>query len=312
MHLTRLVAAREDSFRAQVFRPDDQCVMSQPKHEYDTGAASHASVQGEGVQDRVNAHFDSSASYWDGVYRGGDLQGIIYQQRQTAVLDYVDAAGVALDRPVLEIGCGAGHLTMELADRGLRIDAVDASQAMVDATAARAVEHGVLDRVSVRAADVHELPFETGHFELVVAVGVIPWLHSPADAVAEMARVLRPGGTLVLTADNGARLVSFTDPRGLLALTPLKRVLVALRRRRGRVSSRLHFPSRIDRMLLESSLQPAARRTVGFGPLSFLGRPLLSESRSVRVNGRLQALSDRGAPGLKLTGWHYLVRARKP
>jgi hypothetical protein len=64
-------------------------------------------------------------------------------------------------------------------------------------------------------------------------------------------------------------------------------------------------------MLLKSSLQPVARRTIGFGPLSFLGRPVLSEPRSIRVNGRLQALADRGVPGLKLTGWHYLVRARK-
>ncbi|HWX96761.1 MAG TPA: class I SAM-dependent methyltransferase [Solirubrobacteraceae bacterium] len=285
--------------------------MSQRKREYDTGDRSRAGVQGEGLQDEVNAHFDSSASYWDGVYRGQDLQGIIYQQRQSAVLEYVDEADVARQAAVLEIGCGAGHLTMQLADRGLSIDAVDASPAMVDATAARARAHGVLDRVTVKVADVHDLPFATGHFDLVIAVGVIPWLHSPADAVAEMARVLRPQGTLVLTADNGARLVSFTDPRGLLALTPLKRMLVSLRRRRGRASSRLHFPSRIDQMLLRSSLQPVARRTVGFGPLSFLGRPVLSEPRSIRVNGRLQALADRGVPGLKLTGWHYLVRARK-
>ena len=240
-----------------------------------------------------------------------ELQGIIYQQRQSAVLDYVQEADVGSDAAVLEIGCGAGHLTMELADRGLRVDAVDASPAMVETTSARAGEHGALDRVTVKVADVHELPFETGHFDLVIAVGVIPWLHSPTDAVAEMARVLRPQGNLVLTADNGARLVSFTDPRGLLALTPLKRMIVSLRRRRGRVSSRLHFPSRIDRMLSQSRLQPVARRTVGFGPLSFLGRPILSEQRSVRVNGRLQALADRGVPGLRLTGWHYLVRARK-
>jgi SAM-dependent methyltransferase len=246
------------------------------------------------------------------VYRGDDLQGIIYQQRQAAVLEYVDDAHLAGDAHVLEIGCGAGHLTMELADRGLRVDAVDASPAMVDRTAAQAREHGVFERVTVNVADVHELPFETGHFDLVVAVGVIPWLHSPVDAVAEMARVLRPGGELVLTADNGARLVSFTDPRGLLALTPLKRALVALRKRRGRISSQLHFPSRIEGMLLESGLQPLERRTIGFGPLSFMGRPLLSERRAVSVNGRLQRLADRGVPGLRLAGWHYLARAEKP
>ena len=286
--------------------------MTEQSPESDSRGRSRAGVEGGGLQDEVNAHFDSSASYWDGVYSGEDLQGIIYLQRQAAVLDYVEEAHLGRDAHVLEIGCGAGHLTMELADRGLRVDAVDASPAMVEATAARASEHGVLERVTVNVADVHRLPFQTGQFDLVVAVGVIPWLHSPAEAVAEMARVLSAGGELVLTADNGARLVSFTDPRGLLALTPLKRVLVALRRRRGRVSSTLHFPSRIERMVRDSGLRPLSRRTIGFGPLSFLGRPLLSEPCGIRVNHRLQALADRGVPGLRLAGWHFLVRARKP
>src|ERR1700736_5962525 len=111
-----------------------QYLMSQRNSENEIGSegASNGEDRGSGVQGHVNAHFDSTASYWDGVYRGGDLQGLIYQQRQAAVLDYVDASGLAPDRPVLEIGCGAGHLTMQLADRGFRINAVDASQAMVD------------------------------------------------------------------------------------------------------------------------------------------------------------------------------------
>jgi ubiquinone/menaquinone biosynthesis C-methylase UbiE len=282
--------------------------MSETKHEYD---GTRASTPGGGLQAEVNAHFDSTASYWDGVYSGDSLQGIIYQDRQMAVLEYVDAAHVPVGGAVLEIGCGAGHLTMQLADRGLRVDAIDASAAMVDTTSARADAHGVRDRVSVKVADVHQLPYDSGHFDLVVAVGVIPWLHSPAAAVAEMARVLRPGGQLVLTADNAARLVSFTDPRGLLALTPLRRVRVALKRRQGLVSSRLDFPSRVERMLNSSGLRPLERRTVGFGPVSFLGRPVLNEPRSIRLHGRLQALANRGVPGLKGTGWHYLVRARK-
>ena len=132
---------------------------------------------------------------------------------------------------------------------------------MVDATAGRADERGLGERVTVEVADVHALPFASGHFDLVVAVGVIPWLHSPGGAVREMARVLRPGGTLVLTADNRARLVSFTDPRAMLGLSPLKHAQVALRRRRGLATSRLDFPRSIDRLLCRADCihEPAAR-----------------------------------------------------
>ena len=142
--------------------------------------------------------------------------------------------------------------------------------------------------------------------------GVIPWLHSPGTAVDEMARVLRPGGNLVLTADNRVRLVCLTDPRSMPGLAPLRLARLAGRRQPRPDVSRLDFPNSVDGLLLRSGLRRVARRTVGFGPLTFLGRHLLDDARGIRVNRRLQALADRGVPGVKWTGWHYIVHAVKP
>jgi SAM-dependent methyltransferase len=227
------------------------------------------------------------------------------------VLGYVDAAGVSPGSSVLEIGCGAGHLTVCLAQRGLTVRAVDSSPGMVDLASRQAADAGFAASVSVSQADVHALPFKADEFDLVVAVGVIPWLHSPGAAVAEMARVLRPGGQLVLTADNAARVISFTDPRGLVALTPLRDVYHRLRNRPDEAVSRLHFPRRVSGFVSDAGLTPLAHRTVGFGPLSVMGRPFLSDTRAVRVNRRLQRLADAGVPGARGTGWHYLLRAAK-
>ncbi len=279
-----------------------------------SGRARHqsgAESEHRGAQGDVNSYFDSEAAYWDAVYRDENLQGLIYRQRQSAVLDSVDASGLRPGAAVLEIGCGAGHLTVELAGRGLRVDAVDASAAMVHATAERVRAAGLAQDVSVGVADVHALPYEPGHYDLVVAVGVIPWLHSPGAAVREMARVLRPGGWLVLTADNRLRLTSFTDPRAILALTPLRRIYHALRKRDGAAVSRLDSPRTVDRYLLGGGLRPVGRRTVGFGPISLLGRPIFSDARGVRIDRRLQALADGGRPGLRWAGWHYVVHAEK-
>jgi ubiquinone/menaquinone biosynthesis C-methylase UbiE len=267
--------------------------------------------QRAGIQENVNTHFDAAAGYWDEIYRDGDLQSVIYQRRQAAVLDFVAQATTTPDARVLEIGCGAGHLTAQLAARYGRVDAVDSSAAMVELAARQAQQAGLGERVSVAQADVHALPFASGEFDLVVAVGVIPWLHSPADAVAEMARVLRAGGQLVLTADNGARLSSFTDPRGLLALTPLRRAYHAMRNNPGQAVSHLHFPRAVNRFVERAGLRVVAHRTIGFGPLSLVGRPLLTDAAAVRLSDRLQALADAGVPGLRGTGWHYLLRAVK-
>ena len=287
--------------------------MSHRNRENDARRPTHAgSPNGGAVQHDVNAYFDSSAAYWDGVYRGDNLQAVIYRQRQAAVLDEVQASHLPAESRVLEVGCGAGHLAMELAERGLQVVAVDASSVMVETTARQAQERGLGERVTVAVADTHALPFESGDFDLVVAVGVIPWLHAPGTAVAEMARVLRPGGNLVLTADNRARLVCLTDPRSMPGLAPLRLAQLAGRRRRRPGVSRLDFPRDVDRLLEDNGLRPSRRRTVGFGPLTFLGRLLFDDARSIRLNRRLQAIADRGVPGLKWTGWHYVVHATKP
>jgi hypothetical protein len=76
--------------------------------------------------------------------------------------------------------------------------------------------------------------------------------------------------------------------------------------------SRLDFPRRIERLVREGGLLTTERRTVGFGPMSFLGRPMLDDRRGMRIDERLQRLADRGVPALKWTGWHYVLRARKP
>jgi ubiquinone/menaquinone biosynthesis C-methylase UbiE len=266
---------------------------------------------GPRIQENVNTLFDATVSYWDEVYREQDLQGVIYQQRQAAVLEYVDGCNPQSGAQVLEIGCGAGHLTVRLAQRHLQVNAVDASQGMVELTARQAREAGYAEQVTVSQADAHALPFDTERFDLVVAVGVIPWLHSPADAISEMARVLRPGGQLVLTADNGARLSSFIDPRGLLAITPLRSLYHVLHKRPEQAIRYLHFPRRIDRFVRRAGMQVLARRTVGFGPLTLLGRAVLPDRLAVRLNRRLQALADAGVPVLRLAGWHLVLRAAK-
>jgi ubiquinone/menaquinone biosynthesis C-methylase UbiE len=264
-----------------------------------------------GIQHNVNTHFDANVAYWDEVYGGDELQGVIYQQRQAAVLRCIDEAQLVPGARVLEIGCGAGHLTRELGRRELIVHAVDASPAMAEIAGNSIRAHSLEESVTVAVADVHGLPFSPGTFDLVVAVGVLPWLHSPADAVGEMARVLKPQGQVVLTADNAARLSSFTDPRAMVALTPLRHLYHALRRKPGDAVSYLHSPRRIDGLLRGAGLEPAARATCGFGPFSFFGAPIMGDRAGIRVNERVQRLADRGFPGLKWTGWHYVVRAAR-
>jgi protein-L-isoaspartate O-methyltransferase len=100
---------------------------------------------------------------------------------------------------VLEIGPGTGYYTLDLAgwvDRG-EVAIFDIQQEMLDHTMQRAGETGV-DNVIPTRGDARELPYEDASFDAVVLITVLGEIPDREAAIAEVARVLRPGGRLVV------------------------------------------------------------------------------------------------------------------
>jgi hypothetical protein len=64
-------------------------------------------------------------------------------------------------------------------------------------------------------------------------------------------------------------------------------------------------------LLARAGLAKVADQTVGFGPFTFLGRPLLPARVGIQVHESLQRLADKGVPALRSRGSNYLVLARK-
>lgn len=98
---------------------------------------------------------------------------------------------------VLDIASGDGVLAELLAPHSRRYVCIDTSARVVAAAAERLRR---LRNVEVREADMHALPFADGSFDLVVLMHALTYSSHPAQAVAEAARVLRPGGRLLLTS----------------------------------------------------------------------------------------------------------------
>ena len=274
-------------------------------------------LSGAATQTRVEDLFQASASYWRDVYGDGSFLSTVYQARHAAALAWFEDMRLPAGAPVLEIGCGAGFLTAELAARGYRVDAIDASEAMVASARARLAAVGLGAAATVRAEDVHALSAPDASYTTVVALGVVPWLHSPGQALREVARVLRPGGSAIVTADNRARLNFVLDPRFNPALIyPTKRLLKRLLQRLGRrplgVLPDVHYPAELDRLVAGAGLETRKTRSVGFGGFTLLGVRMCSDAVSVALHRRLQRLADRGMPGLRRSGMNYMVLATKP
>ena len=97
---------------------------------------------------------------------------------------------------MLDVGCGTGALLAALAGSasGVRLAGIDPSPEML------AVARGKLaPAVALRVAWAEEIPYGDATFDVVVSCSVFHYLREPLAALREMARVVRPGGRLVIT-----------------------------------------------------------------------------------------------------------------
>jgi ubiquinone/menaquinone biosynthesis C-methylase UbiE len=235
-------------------------------------------------------------------------------------LSWVDSLALASGARILEVGCGAGLLSVDLARRGLCVVAIDPVEAMVAQACQHAAQAGVGDEaLSVTRGDATALAFPDASFDLVVALGVLPWLEDPQGAVREMARVTRMGGYVLVTVDNRARLHSFFDPWLNPGTAWLKRVVrsvlagAGLYRPSGRsLGARLHSQRFTDTALDGAGLAKIRGATVGFGPFTVFRRSVLPPAYAVALHHRLQHLANRHVPVLRATGSQYMVLACKP
>jgi ubiquinone/menaquinone biosynthesis C-methylase UbiE len=119
-------------------------------------------------------------------------------------------AGIRAGSHVVEVGCGTGKLTVALAERGLRVEAVDPGANLVRVAQERLRTPGV--RFHVACFEDVDLP--SGAFEAVFSATAFHWV-DPEVAWVKAARLLRPGGTLALLTHVGGSILELDA--GLLA-----------------------------------------------------------------------------------------------
>jgi ArsR family transcriptional regulator len=181
-------------------------------------------------RDEAQRFFAGAAGAWD------ELRAKVYGRA------FGKEALLALLPPrwtVADLGCGTGALAAELAPHVRRVVAVDQSAAMLRAARRRL---GDLENVELHEADLAALPLDSGRCDAALLVLVLAYLDDPVPALREAARILRPGGRLVVL--DAAR---HADP--------------ALRRRMGQARPGFE-PDELAALLREAGLVGVAARSL--------------------------------------------------
>jgi ubiquinone/menaquinone biosynthesis C-methylase UbiE len=139
------------------------------KTDYDAFAVAYAR---DNESNLINAHYERPAM----LALAGDVQG----------------------RRVLDVGCGAGPLAAALRENGAIVSGFDSSPVMIELARERLGAD-----TDLRVADLGEpLPYEDGAFDDVVASLVLHYLQDWTESLAELRRVLRPGGRLICSINH--------------------------------------------------------------------------------------------------------------
>ncbi|MGE0541547.1 MAG: class I SAM-dependent methyltransferase [Dehalococcoidia bacterium] len=109
----------------------------------------------------------------------------------------VSAAGLTGRERVLDLGCGAGHTALAVAPHAAAVMAVDLTPEMLTVASGLAEARGITN-ITFRSADVAALPFEDAAFDLITSRVSAHHYADPEAALGEAARVLRPGGSILL------------------------------------------------------------------------------------------------------------------
>lgn len=123
--------------------------------------------------------------FFETIYNGKCFKGIAEEIKNH----------VGKDDVVLECACGTGLLTLPMAQICKEIVATDYSDGMLKQTQKKIAGY---PNVTVQKASILDIPFEDNKFDVVVAANVIHLLDEPEKALAEMKRVCKPGGKLII------------------------------------------------------------------------------------------------------------------
>jgi SAM-dependent methyltransferase len=214
--------------------PALRCAACSACYQAPEGIADLRLRRGDPRTERVRALYLSAP--FPGYPPHGSLHALRARAGRSAFVQLLDRS-IDGDATVLEVGCGTGQLCLFLASAERRVLGADLSRASLLLAAQAAQRYGV-SGVQFVETDLQQPGLRRGAFEVVIANGVLHHTPDPRASFAALARLLRPGGTIVVGLYHA------------LARLPLR-----LRRALYRLTGRVPF----DPVLQDRAAEPARR-----------------------------------------------------
>jgi ubiquinone/menaquinone biosynthesis C-methylase UbiE len=252
---------------------------------------------------QVREHFDrlSTSGDWSRLYELADGFTYHFHVRRSRVLELLPER---LGR-VLDVGCGPGVMVEAVLERGGTFVGVDLAPEMIREARER---FSARPEVSFQLGNVESLDEPAASFNQVLCMAVIEYLESPDRALAEIARVLRPGGIAVVTVPKRVHIDSLT----IATTAPVRAVARMLGAGSADRLPRLRLqPDELDDAARRAGLIPDSGAQYHFTPLPY-PLPRLAPRLCMRLNAPFERLHATHAALASFFAHGYIGRYRKP
>ena len=139
---------------------------------------------------------EKEKKYWDKLGPGYDRFMKKYWKIYWSLLLDKISRDIEAGDIVLEVACGTGLVALKIADQASRVIGIDISAPMID-EARKKMKEKSLDNVEFFVEDAYSLPFENDVFDTVICNNALQNMKYPQKALAEIKRVLKPGGRFI-------------------------------------------------------------------------------------------------------------------
>jgi ubiquinone/menaquinone biosynthesis C-methylase UbiE len=128
-------------------------------------------------------------------WESGDY-GVFATYLEKGALEFFDRVDIPRGTRLLDVGCGAGQLTLPAARKGIRVTGLDLAANLVQQARTKAAAEGL--KVQVDEGDAEDLPYPDASFDVVMSLIGSMFAPRPELVAAEMYRVCRPGGNIIM------------------------------------------------------------------------------------------------------------------
>ena len=133
------------------------------------------------------------------------------KRRKEIVFDFVSKISIKPDHTALDLGCGAGQYLLGLADIGFKCTGADISEDMLQITSSK-LEKASLQNTKLLCADCYDVPLPSNSFDLIICIGVLEYLDKESSALAEINRLVKYDGNVIVTFPNFYKLRNLLNP----------------------------------------------------------------------------------------------------